>query len=113
MHPTIARSAVEAFGNAFKRGSKVAIRKHQEEFVTFEVTGRRAAEVLKAVVRPIKSSNKEVKEVSFFFACFRRDDCTDETCSEKAWRNLSPQAGPGSVPEGMIFGFEVYDPRLS
>ncbi|GAA5822516.1 hypothetical protein JCM5353_005466 [Sporobolomyces roseus] len=92
VHPTIARSAVEAFGNAFKRGSKVAIRKHQEEFVTFEVTGRRAAEVLKAVVRPIKSSNKEVKE---------------------AWRNLDPHAGPGSVPEGMIFGFEVYDPRLS
>jgi len=77
VHPTIARQAVAAFGDAFKRGSKVAIRKYEEEFVTFEVTGRRAVEVIKAVVRPIKSSNKEVKEVSLPSGSPWGYSCTD------------------------------------
>ncbi|GAA5962704.1 hypothetical protein JCM3765_006172 [Sporobolomyces pararoseus] len=92
VHPTIARRIVMAFENASKDTTKVKITKHEEEFDTFEVTGRKAAEVIKAVLRPVNRASKEVKA---------------------AWRKLSPQAGPGSVPEGMIFGFEVYDPRLS
>ncbi|GAA5888672.1 hypothetical protein JCM16303_000888 [Sporobolomyces ruberrimus] len=92
VHPTIARSAVAAFEKARKSGSNVKLTKHEEEFTTFEVTGRRAAEVIKAVLKPTKGARKEAKA---------------------AFAKLSPAAGPGSVPEGMIFGFEVYDPRLS
>ncbi|GAA6020701.1 hypothetical protein JCM11491_000521 [Sporobolomyces phaffii] len=92
VHPTAAREAVTAFEKARRGATAVEITRHEAEFVTFEITGRRAAEVVKAVLRPIKAVGKEAKA---------------------AWKNLDPRAGPGSVPEGMIFGFEVYDPRLS
>ncbi|GAA6062283.1 hypothetical protein JCM10212_000943 [Sporobolomyces blumeae] len=89
VHPAIARQAVEAVENAQE---KVAIRKHDGEFVTFEVTGKQAVELVKSVLKPIKGINKATKD---------------------AWSMLDVEAGPGSVPEGMIFGLEVYDPRLS
>ncbi|GAA5908631.1 ribonuclease P/MRP protein subunit POP1 [Sporobolomyces salmoneus] len=92
VHPTIARTAFSACERAIDPESDVKITKHEEEFATFEVTGKRAAEVVKAVLRPTKPRNQEAKA---------------------AWRKLDPEAGPGGVPEGMIFGFEVYDPRLS
>lgn len=64
IHPTIARSVVAAFEKANTRPSTVRITKYEEEFDTFEVTGRRAAEVIKAVLKPINGSNKETKDVS-------------------------------------------------
>ncbi|GAA5992540.1 hypothetical protein JCM5350_008273 [Sporobolomyces pararoseus] len=92
IHPTVARTIAMTFENSARGSPEITVTKYQEEFDTLEVTGRRAAEVIKAVLRPVNGASKEVKA---------------------AWRKLSPQAGPGSVPEGMIFGFEVYDPRLS
>ncbi|BGP52028.1 Ribonucleases P/MRP protein subunit pop1 [Rhodotorula kratochvilovae] len=95
VHPAVARDAALSFEHALKElrlGLCVALRRYQGEFLTFEVTGRRATEVVKAVLRPVKGT----------------DDATNE-----AWRKLDPAAGPGGVPGGMVLGLEVYDPRLS
>lgn len=67
-------------------------RRMDKELVTFEVTGRRATEVVKSVLRPVKATDKETKE---------------------AWRRLSGNKGPGAVPRGMLVGLDVYDPRLA
>ncbi|GAA5918262.1 hypothetical protein JCM1841_002134 [Sporobolomyces salmonicolor] len=96
LHPALARSAAFSFENAIHKelrvGRGVKLRRLEREFVTFEITGARAAEVVKKVLRVVRGTDPATKE---------------------AWRKLRPEAGPGSVPEGMIFGFEVYDPRLS
>jgi ribonuclease P/MRP protein subunit POP1 len=110
-HPTIARSVVAVFEKANTSNSTVTVTKYEEEFDTFEVTGRRAAEVVKAVLKPVNGSNKETKDVSSGLSRFSCERIL--TTIQQAWRKLDSQAGPGSVPEGMIFGFEVYDPRLS
>ncbi|GAA6053897.1 hypothetical protein JCM3770_005322 [Rhodotorula araucariae] len=95
VHPAVARAAALSFEHALRElrlGLHVALRRYQGEFLTFEVTGRRATEVVKAVLKPVKGT----------------DDATME-----AWRKLDPAAGPGGVPAGMVLGLEVYDPRLS
>lgn len=67
-------------------------RRMERELVTFEVTGRRATEVVKSVLRPVNATDKVTKE---------------------GWRMLSGEKGPGAVPRGMVLGVEVYDPRLA
>ncbi|GAA5870535.1 hypothetical protein JCM1840_004794 [Sporobolomyces johnsonii] len=95
LHPALARHAPIAFKHAMNMEMlerDVKLKTFEREFVTFEITGARAAEVVKKVLRVARVTDGVTKE---------------------AWRKLRPEAGPGSVPEGMIFGFEVYDPRLS
>ncbi|GAA5941207.1 ribonuclease P/MRP protein subunit POP1 [Sporobolomyces koalae] len=92
VHPSVARQTVQAFESARGTKSRPLITMHSEEFVTFEITGNKALEVVKATLKPIKGTDAETRSV---------------------WHKLDPAAGPGSVPEGMIIGFEVYDPRLS
>ncbi|ORY73594.1 ribonucleases P/MRP protein subunit POP1-domain-containing protein [Leucosporidium creatinivorum] len=71
---------------------RIACKTLENEFLTFEITGKRATEVVKAVLKPVLKTDQKTKE---------------------AWRKLSSAAGPGSVPSGMVYGFEIYDPRLS
>ncbi|BGP27943.1 ribonuclease P/MRP protein subunit [Rhodotorula toruloides] len=95
VHPAVARHAAQSVQCAIeqlKLGLSVALRRYEKEFLTFEVTGRRATEVVKAVLKPVKGTDGVTKA---------------------AWRELDPATGPGGVPEGMVLGFEVYDPRLS
>ncbi|KPV73050.1 uncharacterized protein RHOBADRAFT_29266, partial [Rhodotorula graminis WP1] len=95
VHPAVARSAALSIDHVLRDlrlGLSVALNRYEGEFLTFEVTGRRATEVVKAVLKPVKGSSDTTKE---------------------AWRKLDPAAGPGGVPAGMILGLEVYDPRLS
>lgn len=67
-------------------------RRMEKELVTFEVTGKRATEVVKSVLRVVKGTDRETKE---------------------AWRAVGGGRGPGSVPKAMVVGVEVYDPRLA
>ncbi|KAK4698539.1 ribonuclease P/MRP protein subunit POP1, partial [Phenoliferia sp. Uapishka_3] len=94
LHPSICIAAWNALSDTLKADGKtsVGIRQLEKEFLTFEVTGRRATEVVKAVLKLTPGNGSEVKE---------------------AWKKLSSAAGPGSVPLNMIFGLDVYDPRLS
>ncbi|BGP58449.1 Ribonucleases P/MRP protein subunit pop1 [Rhodotorula sphaerocarpa] len=95
VHPAVARSAALAVEHVIldkRLGLLVALRRFEDEYLTFEVCGRRATQVVKAVLKPINSTDSATKG---------------------AWQNLDSQAGPASVPTGMILGFEVYDPRLS
>ncbi|GJN94122.1 hypothetical protein Rhopal_007196-T1 [Rhodotorula paludigena] len=94
-HPSLARDAALSFERAvqtLRLGLSVGLRRYDREFLTFEVTGRRATEVIKGVLKPVKATDEATKE---------------------AWRKLDPQAGPGGVPAGLVLGLEVYDPRLS
>lgn len=59
--------------------------------VTFEVMGKRAAEVLKGVLKVTK-------------------ECTSTVGKKDLWKKLG-QGGAG-VPSGMVMGLEVWDPRL-
>ncbi|GAA5894814.1 hypothetical protein JCM8208_006078 [Rhodotorula glutinis] len=95
VHPAVARSAALSIDHALRElrlGLSVALKRYEGEFLTFEITGRRATEVVKAVLKPTKGTDGATKE---------------------AWRKLDPAAGPGGVPAGMVLGLEVYDPRLS
>ncbi|EMS18934.1 ribonuclease P/MRP protein subunit POP1 [Rhodotorula toruloides NP11] len=95
VHPAVARHAASSVQHAIehlKLGLSVGLRRYEKGFLTFEVTGRRATEVVKAVLKPVKGTDGATKA---------------------AWRKLDAKAGPGGVPEGMVFGLEVYDPRLS
>ncbi|GAA5839669.1 hypothetical protein JCM9279_005135 [Rhodotorula babjevae] len=95
VHPAVARSAAISIDHALRNlrlGLSVALKRYEGEFLTFEVTGRRATEVVKAVLKPTKGMDGATKE---------------------AWRKLDPAAGPGGVPASMVLGLEVYDPRLS
>ncbi|GAA5982659.1 hypothetical protein JCM10908_006736 [Rhodotorula pacifica] len=95
VHPAVARSAALAFEHVIlekRLGLSVALRRFDGEFLTFEITGQRSTEVVKAVLKPTNSTDAETKE---------------------AWRKLDSHSGPAGVPAGMIFGFSVYDPRLS
>lgn len=58
------------FENSARGSSEITVTKYQEELDTLEVTGRRAAEVIKAVLRPVNGANKEVKAVSPFTTSF-------------------------------------------
>lgn len=91
----------------------MALRRFEDEYLTFEVCGQRATQVVKAVLKPINLTDSATKEVRLA-AIFSSVDCLLQLSSvHQAWQNLDSQAGPASVPTGMILGFEVYDPRLS
>lgn len=96
LHPAICASvwdAVQAAKTALWPKGNLTCMPHRMDkgLLTFEVTGRRATEVVKSVLRPVIGTDKETKE---------------------AWRKLSGEKGPGSVPRGMVLGLNVYDPRL-
>lgn len=44
-------------------GLSVGLRRYDREFLTFEVTGRRATEVIKGVLKPVKATDEATKEV--------------------------------------------------
>ncbi|GAA5882191.1 hypothetical protein JCM3774_005460 [Rhodotorula dairenensis] len=95
VHPAIARAAALATEQVIldrRLGLSVALRRFEGEFLTFEVTGQRATEVVKAVLKPTNDTDGPTKE---------------------AWRKLDSHTGPAGVPTGMILGLSVYDPRLS
>ncbi|KAM0746936.1 POP1-domain-containing protein [Meredithblackwellia eburnea MCA 4105] len=107
LHPSLCEAALQAVeiaqGFAISRGmeplpdgfglsSRVRVDRLYKKLLTFEVMGRRATEVVKAVLKPTPGNSKVAHE---------------------AWKSLSTSAGPGSVPAGMIVGLQVYDPRLS
>lgn len=52
-------------------------------------------------------------ESSEYSSCFYASEAPADADAVQAWRKLDAKAGPGGVPEGMVFGLEVYDPRLS
>ncbi|KAK4048654.1 Ribonucleases P/MRP protein subunit pop1 [Microbotryomycetes sp. JL201] len=97
-HPSMAQEAKTAIDQAARanvvsqQNSAVTVTAHEREFLTFEVTGKRANEVVKGVLKPTLSNNEATKA---------------------AWNALDVHTGPGSVPTGTVIGLEVYDPRLS
>ncbi|KAM0789941.1 hypothetical protein ACM66B_006781 [Microbotryomycetes sp. NB124-2] len=94
VHPAMAQQAASAVRSAALETSKrgVTITLHEKEFLTFEVTGKRATEVVKSVLKPTLSNDQATKE---------------------AWNALDPERGPEGVPQGLVIGLQVYDPRLS
>ncbi|GAA5844126.1 hypothetical protein JCM11251_001826 [Rhodosporidiobolus azoricus] len=94
-HPALASSAAQSFSSALLSLSiihSVSLKKHDRAFLTFEITGKRATEVVKKCMKVVKGTDHVTKS---------------------AWRALNVQEGPAGVPQGMVFGLEVYDPRLS
>ncbi|GAA5912659.1 hypothetical protein JCM6882_004704 [Rhodosporidiobolus microsporus] len=94
-HPALACAAANSFSAALTSLSlarSVSLKRHDRAFLTFEITGKRATEVVKTVLRPVKGTDARTKA---------------------AWKALRVEEGPGGVPEGMVLGMEVYDPRLS
>ncbi|KAI5481336.1 ribonuclease P/MRP protein subunit POP1 [Pseudohyphozyma bogoriensis] len=93
LHPSICIEVSQALsvGNVVL-GSRVAVRKCEKEYSTFEVVGKRAVEVVKGALKCVVGADREKVE---------------------AWKGLSGASGPGGLPKGMVFGLEVYDPRLS
>lgn len=95
VHPAVARLAALAAEKVIldkRLGLSVALRRFDNEFLTFEITGQRATEVIKAVLKPTNAT---------------------DTRTTEAWRKLDSHSGPAGVPTGMMFGVSVYDPRLS
>lgn len=68
LHPAICSAGHAAFAAVLARNSNCAVVlvKWEKEFLTFEVTGRRATEVVKAVLQPTPGCSSAVKEVSPF-----------------------------------------------
>ncbi|GAA6042385.1 hypothetical protein JCM8097_004489 [Rhodosporidiobolus ruineniae] len=94
-HPSLAPLALASFRHALESlrlGLSTTLTPHTRQFLTFEITGSRATEVLKKVLRPVKGTDGATK---------------------KAWKAAGVAEGPAGVPQGMVFGMEVYDPRLS
>lgn len=108
VHPAIAATSVAAFENALDDTNKVKVTKHEEKFDTFEVTGQRAAEVVKAVLRPIEKTSKETKAVSRISRVFARSfalisrDC----------RSGLEAARPSSWPWERSRGNDLWSPSL-
>lgn len=71
LHPAICASAFEAFNDA-KSNLNCSVRRCEKEFLTIEVTGRRATEVVKAVLKPVLASSQAAKEVSWVRRFARR-----------------------------------------
>lgn len=66
VHPAIARAAALAAEHVIlsqRLGLSVALRRFDGEYLTFEVTGQRATEVIKAVLRPTNDTDGQTKEV--------------------------------------------------
>lgn len=64
----IAASALEGEGARLE----VGVLKCEKEFLTFEITGKRATEVVKAVLRPTLATNDTTKQVGrALIACIR------------------------------------------
>ncbi|KAK4054007.1 Ribonucleases P/MRP protein subunit pop1 [Microbotryomycetes sp. JL221] len=72
--------------------NKVELTVHEKEFLTFEILGSRSTQVVKGILKLSFKNNEETKQL---------------------WNSLDVEIGPKSVPQGMIVGLQVYDPRLS
>lgn len=75
VHPAVARHAALSVQHAIERlklGLSVALKRYEAEFLTFEVTGRRATEVVKAVLKPVKGTDNATKVVSTCVGIRRR-----------------------------------------
>lgn len=109
----VAALAVEHVILDKRLGLDVALRRFDKEFLTFEITGRRSTEVVKAVLKPTNATNGQTKSVRFCMRWSQGASVLLTMLFSQAWRALDPQAGPAGVPSGMIIGLDVYDPRLS
>lgn len=77
-HPSIAVKVLDAItiAAAARSTADFIITPHKKEFLTFEITGRRATEVIKAVLKPIPQIDVETKKVCryrfhlFFLSCY-------------------------------------------
>lgn len=74
LHPSICASAYEAF-DAVETNLFCGVRRCEKEFITIEVTGRRATEVVKAVLKPVLASSPATKEVSGFERAALAEGC--------------------------------------
>lgn len=77
LHPTIGKEAlavlrVAAAVTVQRPLDFAGVRPLERELLTFEITGRRATEVVKAVLKPVLKTGDETKEVSRIWA---RRDC--------------------------------------
>lgn len=66
VHPAVARLAALAAEKVIlekRLGLSVALRRFDNEFLTFEITGQRATEVVKAVLKPTNTTDVHTKEV--------------------------------------------------
>lgn len=69
LHPSLARSVYHAVALAIEESFKlperwkIGIIKYEKEFLTFEITGKRATEVAKAVLKPVLASDDATKAV--------------------------------------------------
>ncbi|GAA6015972.1 hypothetical protein JCM10207_006824 [Rhodosporidiobolus poonsookiae] len=96
LHPALASSALTSLRLACASlsapsPSQISLTPLTRAYNTFELTGSRATEVLRKVLRPVKGTDGATKG---------------------AWRKLG-ETGPEGVPRGLVMGMEVYDPRLS
>lgn len=122
VHPSICAALLAALQGAdasevesiygHEAGEPPRIRALERALLTFEVTGKRATEVIKSVLQPTATEEPPAnRDVS----AGRHYDIwtwTLTNCRCQAFKKLSSVAGPSSVPAGMIFGLMVHDPRL-
>ena len=76
LHPAICIAAWNALSLTLPRTPGIGIRQLNKEFLTFEITGRRATEVVKAVLKLTPKCEGPVKEVRFELLGGKRD-CAD------------------------------------
>ncbi|KZP33575.1 POP1-domain-containing protein [Athelia psychrophila] len=80
-------------GTAAAPSTEIEIADLRENVNVFEIMGPKSNQVLKGALTPIKED--------------KREDF------KKFWSSLPDLQTSGSLPRGMVIGFEVYDPRLN
>lgn len=77
LHPSISRTAYKKISDCIEASFNlperlvVGIIKYDKEFLTFEITGKRATEVVKAVLKPLIGTDAVTKDVSHIITVFR------------------------------------------
>ncbi|KDE07210.1 hypothetical protein MVLG_02433 [Microbotryum lychnidis-dioicae p1A1 Lamole] len=96
LHPTFNKAVLGVVQTHLKQDpvtlSGIGARPLEQEVLTFELTGQRSTEIIKACLKPTLANAPSKLD---------------------AWKRLDDKAGPAGVPTSMVLGLSVYDPRLS
>lgn len=74
LHPSISRIAYKKISDCIEGSFNlperlvIGIIKYEKEFLTFEITGKRATQVVKAVLRPLLATDTATKDVSIILS---------------------------------------------
>ncbi|SCV74721.1 BQ2448_7750 [Microbotryum intermedium] len=96
LHPTLNKAVLDVIATHLGQGqdtlSSIEARPLEQELLTFELTGQRSTEIIKACLKPTIANAQDKLD---------------------AWKVLDDKAGAAGVPSSMVLGLSVYDPRLS